>query len=113
MRGLTIIIAIYYLGLWLTRLIPYPVPGSILGMLILFLLLKIKWIPINWVDGASTMLLALLGLFFVPYGVGIIESYDDIRAWSMSIIFIAVLTTILVLVVSALVFTFLRQKIRK
>ena len=61
-------------------------PASIIGMLSLTLLLKLKWIKLEWVQGLSDFLVANLGFFFVPPGVALMLYFDIISAQFVPII---------------------------
>ncbi|GAA5221210.1 CidA/LrgA family protein [Membranihabitans marinus] len=104
-RGFGIIVLLFFLGEFLAPFIPFPIPGSIIGMILLFTALKLNIIPLSWVDHASTLLLSFLALFFVPYGVGIMDSYQAIEQWSLPIVAIAIGTTILSLLIVGHLFT--------
>jgi holin-like protein len=47
-----------------------PVPGSVLGMLGLWAALEAGVVRLSWVRDAGGLLLAVLGLLFVPAGAG-------------------------------------------
>lgn len=53
--------------------LPIHIPGSILGIAVLFFLLQTKVIRVQWVDLGAKWLLAELLLFFIPSAVGIIQ----------------------------------------
>ncbi|MCL6601980.1 MAG: CidA/LrgA family holin-like protein [Paenibacillus sp.] len=57
----------------LTPLLHIPIPGSILGMVLLFILLELKVVRLNWVDIGASWLLAELLLFFVPSAIGVMK----------------------------------------
>lgn len=52
------------------------VPGSLIGMLLLFTLLKTKVIKYKWIDSVSEFLISNMGFFFVPSAVSILAYYD-------------------------------------
>lgn len=56
----------------LAALLHLPIPGSILGMLVLFLLLEARIVQLSWVESGASWLLAELLLFFIPPSVGLI-----------------------------------------
>lgn len=103
MKGLLYILLAYLTGEGLSMLIGGFVPGSILGMLILFGALQTKLIKAEDVKGAAGFLLDNMLLFFVPVSVGLIASYKLIGANMLAITAILVLTTMLVVAVVGLV----------
>ncbi|AKG04819.1 hypothetical protein AAV35_008405 [Salimicrobium jeotgali] len=64
---------LYYIGSKLQEWSGLPVPGSIIGLLLLLTLLLTGVLPAGWVDHGAGFMLAYLPLFFVPVTVGIIE----------------------------------------
>ena len=88
------------LGELIVRLTGVKLPASIIGMLILTLLLKLKVIKLEWVRGLTDFLIANLGFFFVPPGVALMLYFDLIRAEIVPIVAATVLSTILVLLVT-------------
>ena len=80
--SLTIILVCQLLGEIITRLTKLPVPGPVIGMLILFcgLLLKQR-LPAD-LEAAAHSLHRYLALLFVPAGVGVITNLDLlVRSW--------------------------------
>ena len=58
-------------------------PGSIIGILLLFVLLYFKWLPLAWIESGANFLIAELLLFFIPAAVGIIQFQDILETgWS-------------------------------
>lgn len=87
----------------LVDILHIQIPGSILGIFIVFILLQLKIIPLKWVDLGAKWLLAELLLFFIPSAVGIIK-YENVLAKSgLSLAFIIFTGTIIVMVCSGLV----------
>ena len=87
-------------------------PSSIIGMLLLTLLLKLKWIKLEWVRGMSDFLVAKLGFFFVPPGVTLMLYAGVIRAEWLPIVASVVVSTMIVLVVTGWVHQ-LSRKIKR
>lgn len=60
----------------LVKLIPsFFIPGSLIGMILLFILIKTKIIKYEWIDSVSEFFLSNMGFFFVPAAVSILEYY--------------------------------------
>lgn len=111
--GFLILITLYFVGDFLSALLPFPVPGSVIGLLLIFLLLYTKVIRLQWVDDAASLLLAFLGVFYVPYGVGIIEANDAVKERAGLILLVIAVVTISVLFFSGKLFSLLGQKKKK
>lgn len=76
-----IMITIQLLFLWLINELGYllvktfhlPVPGSVIGMVMLFVLLMTGVIKLSWVEAASGLLIKHLAFFFIPIAVGLMN----------------------------------------
>ncbi len=80
---------------------PITIPGSIIGMLIMFVLLALQILPAKWVNPGCYLLIRYMALLFVPIGVGVMQYYDLLRAqFGPIIVSCAVSTVIVFLVVS-------------
>jgi len=50
-----------------------PLPGNLLGMLLLLSLLATGLVPLRWVESSASVLIRHLGFFFVPISVGLMS----------------------------------------
>ncbi len=80
-----------------------PVPGPVLGMLLLFLYMLWKRDAVDKLAPSTSQLLAHMSIFYVPAGVGIILYVDRIYAEWLPITVALVVSTITSLVVTAAV----------
>ncbi|MEO5789093.1 MAG: CidA/LrgA family protein [Gelidibacter sp.] len=97
------------LGELIVYFIDFPVPGNILGMILIFVALKLKLIKLETVKPASDKLIQYLMLFFVPFGVGLLAYFDFIKAHWIVLTVAAGLSTLITLYVTAIV----QQKLEK
>ena len=97
------------LGELIVYFIEIPLPGNIVGMILIFVALKLKLIKLEAVKPASDMLIQYLMLFFVPFGVGLLAYFDFIKMhWSVLTV-AAVISTLITLYVTAII----QQKLEK
>lgn len=96
----TIIIAISLIGELLNNLIPLPIPASIYGMLILFILLTTGALKLSAVRETGKFLIYIMPIMFVPPTVGLIESWEVMQEFLAAIVIISLLSTVIVLAVS-------------
>lgn len=99
-RQLAILFGCLALGELIITFTHIPLPSSILGMLLLTLLLKLKVIRLEWVRSISDFLVTNIGFFFVPPGVAIMLYFDIIKAQFVPIVTASVVSTVLVLAVT-------------
>ena len=70
-----------FLGTLVVEKLSIPFPGSMLGLILLFICLQLKIIPVNFIKDGAGFLLAFLALFFVPATAGIIQ-YPQFLSWT-------------------------------
>ena len=99
-RQCAILFGCLALGELVVYLTGVKLPSSIIGMLLLTLFLKLKWIKLEWVQGLCNFLVANLGFFFVPPGVALMLYFDIIQAHFWPILIASVVSTLLVLIVT-------------
>lgn len=71
--GLIVFLLFLLLGEFVARLFSWPVPGSVLGMLLLFLTLVVRGGITRDLKTSSNGILPYLPLFIVPASVGIVN----------------------------------------
>ncbi|MEA4815653.1 MAG: CidA/LrgA family protein [Lachnospiraceae bacterium] len=89
-----IIVAVSFAGEVLNHIVPLPVPASIWGMIIMFLLLFTKIIKLNQVEKAADYMLSIMSVLFVPVGAGLMESFPYVKNEIMAIIAIIIISTL-------------------
>lgn len=98
-----IILAISFAGEFLKFILPFPISGSIYGMILLFLLLLAGCIKIDQIRGAAKFLLNIMPILFIPSAVGIMTKAKELAEVWWQIVIITIITTVIVMVVSGLV----------
>ncbi len=84
-RQFTIFIAACFIGEVLHRIIPLPVPGSIYGLVLMFIALELKIMPLDKVEEVSNYLLEIMPLLFVPSTVGLLVAWPVIKQYWLPI----------------------------
>lgn len=98
MKGLFqigIVFAVCFAGELLSRIIPLPIPASVMSMILLFVLLLLKWIKPRHIERFGDFLLKNMAFFFIPAGVAIIEQFDRLQNYLLPFLLICALTTII------------------
>ena len=112
-RQLAIIIGCLAVGEFITWLTGISVPSSIIGMLLLTFLLKVKVIKLEWVETISNFLVKNMGFFLVPPGVALMLYFDIIGKEIVPIVLATTLSTMLVLVVTGWTHIMTRKIIKR
>ena len=103
LKALLYILAFLGLGELIRSFLNLPVAGNIIGMLLLFIALKQKWLNMADIKPASEKLLEFLVLFFIPYGVGLMVYVDLVEKFWLPLTAAVLLSTLLTLYVTALI----------
>lgn len=76
------------------------IPGSVLGMILLFLALQLSWLKLEDVEDVGNFLTDNMALFFVPAGVGMMTNFDLIGQiwWQLLLIIIVSVAGLLIIV---------------
>ncbi|MBV4365443.1 CidA/LrgA family protein [Erwinia phyllosphaerae] len=112
LRAFLIIYLCLYAGNALAALLPFAVPGSIIGMLILFFLMAFQLLPPDWVRPGSLLLIRYMALLFVPISVGVMGYTDVLSAQFGPIVVSCVASTFIVLLTVGLVSHKLHGKVK-
>jgi holin-like protein len=97
LRGMAIILGLLVLGEALSFLLPFPLPGSVIGMTLMASGLGLRIIRLEWVQDAGAFLTGNMAFFFVPVGVGLLEHLDLLKKDGPAILGITVFSTLCVL----------------
>ncbi len=111
--GLFIILAFLVIGNLLSALLGDFIPGSVIGMLLLFLSLLTGVIKDKWVRQAATFLTDNMMIFFMPAFMGIMDLWGVVKMDLWAWIAVLVLTTILVMLASGLTLTFVERLVSR
>ena len=106
---LTLIFTISLIGEIISDGLHLPIPGSMIGLLILFLLLQFKLLRMRHVNMVGNFLLANMTILFLPPAVGIMDKFHVIAPYLLPIILIILGAIVLNVIVIALVVQFIKQ----
>ncbi|MCJ0926329.1 CidA/LrgA family protein [Staphylococcus sciuri] len=84
------------LGSWIQDTLNIPIAGSIIGLVILFLLLQFKIIKEEWIKDGANLLLSTMIFFFIPSIVGAMNLVDQINAQFIFLIVLVIASTCIV-----------------
>lgn len=88
-----IIFLVNYVGILISGILDLPVPGTIIGLILMFILLKTNALKIEKIENAVNFLLLNMTLFFMPPTVKIIDSYNLLEKDIVKVAFIIVIST--------------------
>ncbi len=92
--GFFILIAYWLTGEALSQWIGWPIPGNVVGLVLLWVTLTVyKKVP-KALSEASSGLLRYLTLLFVPAGVGLIEHWDRLMSNGLWMLLVIAVSTV-------------------
>lgn len=108
-----IILMVSLLGEFLRYLIPLTIPASIYGIVIMFLLLLFKIIPLEEVADVAHFLVNIMPVMFIPAAVELMDMWGIIGGNLVKYILLIVVSTAIVMGVSGLVSQFVIRRSKK
>lgn len=99
-RQFVIILFISFIGEVLKYVLPLPIPASIYGLVLMFVLLQTGVLKLEAVQDAGKFLIELMPMMFIPAGVGLLNAWDKLKPVLIPIIVILFVSTIVVMGVS-------------
>ena len=103
LNGITLLLVYQLVGEVAVRLAGLPIPGPVLGMVLLFLTLLVRGRAPASVDQAASALLSHLSLLFVPAGVGMMVHFGRIADEWLPITLALLLSPVITMVATALI----------
>jgi holin-like protein len=79
------------------------IPGSILGIFLVFILLKTKMIKLEWIDLGAKWLLAEMLLFFIPPAASMIQYKTLLLGSGLRILLVIICSTLAVMICAGLI----------
>lgn len=110
LRQFLIILIVCFLGEVLNKVVHVPLPGSIIGMILLFIFLITGIVKVGMIEDISKFLLDHLAFFFIPSGVGLLAYMGILSKNLLPILIICSVTTILVMLVTGLTIQFIKGR---
>lgn len=115
LKQLSLILIIWALGEYISTIIANVIalPGSIVGMIILFALMFFKVIKVEQIQEISNFFLDNIAFFFIPLGVALLDNVGVLKEYWIQLLIVIILSTVIVLVVTSLVVHFMMKGLSK
>ena len=110
---IAILYAFSFIGEVLHDVFNLPIPGSIIGMLLLLVGLSLKIIPLRFIEAGAGYLLKILSLLFIPAMIGIINYPSLVSFKGALLIVITVISTMITMGASGMMSQFLEKRVQK
>ena len=100
---IAIIAAVSFSGELLAHFIPLPIPGSIYGLLLLFLLLLTGIVKLSQVKATGDFLISFMPIMFVSPLVALMDNVEACKSFIVPILLVSTVSTLAVMAVTGLV----------
>lgn len=104
MPGIFVLITFWLAGSALVDWLGWPIPGSVVGLLGLWIALVLNGGVPKWLKQPSSLLIRYLTLLFVPAGVGLIEHWDRLMEFGVEMLIIIAVSSTITAVAMILIF---------
>lgn len=108
-----IILVINFVGIIIQNLFHLPLPGTILGMLILFILLWTKVLKVESIEKVCDFLILNMIIFFLPPAVELLEYMALLKTGFLKILILLVATTVITMIVTGKTVDFCIKRMEK
>jgi holin-like protein len=95
------ILFIYLFGNVLVAWLQMPVPGSIIGMVLLFIALLTGLIKLDWIEDIAQLHIKHLTLLFIPFTVGVFHYIGIFQIEGLKLVLTLAISSLAVLLVTA------------
>ena len=99
-KQFTIILLITLSAELLRYLIPFKIPATIYGFVLLVVLLKSGLLKLDQIKDVSSFLLNIMPVLYIPALVGLMNAWPSLKSIWLPFVIINLLTTLIVMVVS-------------
>ena len=109
LKQIGFIFGICLVGQIIAELIPVPFPGSVMSMVLLFILFMLNWANPEKLKNVNDFLLENMSFFLVTSAVSKIKNYDLIKNSIVQILIICVVSFVVTFAVTAYTVTFVMK----
>lgn len=99
-KQFTIILLITLCAEMLRYFIPFKIPATIYGLVLLVILLKSNILKLDQIKDVSSFLLNIMPVLYIPALVGLMNAWSSLKSIWIPFVVINLLTTLIVMVVS-------------
>jgi holin-like protein len=101
---------IYAFSKYIVETFHIPIPSSVLGIIILYIMLTCKVIQVRFIEKGAAFLNKHLGFFFIPIAVGLMNNGELIKTHGLQLLLMIGFSTIIGLVITAGTTQYLTKK---
>lgn len=95
---IAILFGVYYIGNWIQDLLGLFIPGSVIGLILMFILLSTGVLHPKFIQHGSSYMVKHLVLFFIPTTVGVLNFYQLFIGKGILLIVITIISSLFVMI---------------
>lgn len=88
-----VVFLICMVGEWISALLPFTLPASVVSLIILLILLLSGRVKERTIQGTSQFLINNMGMLFIPSVVGTLEYLDVLKLQFMPFLVVSIVST--------------------
>lgn len=100
----------YFIGVLIVDVTGIIIPGSIIGLVLLWLSLYFKLLNAKFIQEGASFLLAFLTLFFIPSTVAVINYPELLTKAGVFLVIAVIVSTLLTMVITGKVSQYIEKK---
>lgn len=108
-----IIAGVSFAGELLYELLPFPIPASVYGLVLMVILLMTRIVKLEMIEETADFLISMMGIFFVPSSVGLMNSFDVMKGSVLQLFVMCAVSTVVVMSVTGLVAQLIMKVMKK
>ncbi|MFD2130880.1 CidA/LrgA family protein [Pseudogracilibacillus auburnensis] len=98
-----LLFCMYFIGTWIQQAFSLFIPGSVIGLVFMFILLSTGILRAQWIESGARFMMNHLVLFFIPATVGLLNYYHLFAGKGIFLVIITMVSTFVVMVASGLI----------
>ena len=87
----------------LRQVLPFLIPASVYGMILLLIGLETHWIEEEQVQDAAEFLLQVMPITFIPAAAGLLEAWDQLEQMGAVLVVLIFVTTVIIMAAAGIV----------
>lgn len=98
-----VIAGVSFVGELLNALLPFPIPASVYGLVLMVVLLMTKIIKLEMIEDTADYLISVMPIFFLPSSVSLMVNLDVMKGNIFKLFLMCLVSTTVVTAVTGLV----------
>ncbi len=98
-----VIAGVSFVGELLNALLPFPIPASVYGLVLMVVLLMTKIIKLEMIEDTADYLISVMPIFFLPSSVSLMVNLDVMKGNIFKLFLMCLVSTAVVTAITGLV----------